>query len=100
METAPDLSTEQVYAQLQANVEANPIIFGAAMAFDPETVESDDLYCPFVWRGVEGIERMNIGRDDVDWFGEEQWQWWHRVRESGEAVWTDPYFDEGAGETR
>ena len=98
MERVPDLAEDKLFAQLQANVELNPLVYGSAMAFDPTRVESSDLYCPYVWRDDGGMQRMNIGRGDINWYEEERWQWWHSVRATGAPVWTDPYYDAGAGE--
>ncbi|MHC5113867.1 MAG: SpoIIE family protein phosphatase [Planctomycetota bacterium] len=101
LEAAPDLSEEQIYAQLRSNVLQNPAVYGAALAFEPGTFRpGDELVCPYVYRGPDGgdVEQMNIGREDLDWYGEEKWQWWHVPKATGRGVWTDPYFDEGAGE--
>ena len=98
METEPDLSEAQIYDLLAANVRLNPLIYGAAMAFEPGTFKrGDTLFCPYVFQGPAGLESMDLTRDVVDWFGDEKWQWWHLPRQSGAALWTDPYFDEGAG---
>jgi sigma-B regulation protein RsbU (phosphoserine phosphatase) len=98
MEIEPDLSEAQIYAQLSANVGQNPVIYGAAMAFEPGTFTPDDsLYCPYVHRGPGGLVRMNITREVYDWYGDERWQWWHLPKETGRGAWSDPYFDEGAG---
>jgi len=98
IETDPDLSEAQIYAQLRANVLQNPLIYGAAMAFEPGTFKTGDtLFCPYVFRTDEGLEAKDLTRDVVDWFGDEKWQWWHLPRQSSKGEWTDPYFDEGAG---
>ena len=98
METADDLSERQIFAQLSANTRQNPSIYGAAMAFEPGTrTEGDELYCPYVHRQEDGINEMFISREVYDWYADEQWQWWHLPKKSGAGAWTDPYFDEGAG---
>ena len=98
MENSPPLSIEQVYAQLTANTLANPAVYGAAMAFEPTSTDrTRDLICPYVYRGPDTIDRLNIGRDVYDWHADEQWQWWHLPKKLGHGAWCDPYFDEGAG---
>jgi sigma-B regulation protein RsbU (phosphoserine phosphatase) len=98
METAPDLSEAQIFEQLSANVDQNPVVYGAAIAFEPGSYKRDDsLFCPYVYRGQAGLERMDITRDVLDWYDDETWQWWHRAKGSNRGIWTDPYFDEGAG---
>jgi sigma-B regulation protein RsbU (phosphoserine phosphatase) len=98
METRPDLTEAEIFAQLTANTLQNPVIYGAAMAFEPGTHKTgDELFCPYVYRGPDGLEEMDITRDVFDWYVDEKWQWWHIPKRSGRGVWTDPYFDEGAG---
>ena len=98
LETAPDLSEAQLFAQLRANILQNPVLYGAAVAFEPGQFKADDsLFCPYVFRGPDGIDEMNITREVYDWYGDERWQWWHLAKRAGHGVWIDPYFDEGAG---
>jgi sigma-B regulation protein RsbU (phosphoserine phosphatase) len=98
MESEPDLGEAQIYAQLRANTLQNPAVYGAAMAFEPGSYKTGDvLFCPYVYRGPDAVEAMDITRDVFDWYVEEKWQWWHIPKRTGAGVWTDPYFDEGAG---
>jgi HD-GYP domain-containing protein (c-di-GMP phosphodiesterase class II) len=98
MESAPEWTEEQIVAQLRSNVLQDDAIFGAAMAFEPGEFKSgDELFCPYVFRSCDALESMNITRDVYDWYSDAQWQWWRRPKESGAAAWTDPYFDQGAG---
>ena len=98
IETDPDLTEEQLFAQLRANTELNPLVYGAAIAFEPGTFKAGDtLFCPYVYRGPDGLVAMDITRDVMDWYGDDKWQWWHLAKRTGKALWTDPYFDDGAG---
>ena len=99
MEQTPDLPADAIDAQLGANVRQDPVIYGAAMAFDPTVrpLNGDDLFCPYVCRDGDGLRRMNIGRDAYDWFGDPQWTWFRDPIARGAPVWSAPYFDEGAG---
>ena len=98
IETVPDLSEPQIYEQLRSNVRQNPVVYGAALAFEPGTFKTGDtLVCPYVYRGRTDLEAMDITRDVFDWYADEKWQWWHVPKRTGEGSWTDPYFDEGAG---
>ena len=57
VETEPDLKEPQLFAQLRANVNQNPDVYGAAMAFEPGLYKTDDsLFCPYVYRGADRIE--------------------------------------------
>ncbi len=98
METAPDLAERQIYTQLRANVAQVPAIYGAAMAFEPGSYKTDDsLYSPYVHRDGQAMTEMNITREVYDRYGDEQWEWFRLPKRLERGVWTDPYFDEGAG---
>ena len=98
VEDNPDLNEQQIFRQLQSIIGLDPVVYGAAMAFEPGTFKSDDsLFCPYVYRDRDELRRMNISRDVYDWYRDETWQWWHAPKNTGRGSWTDPYFDEGAG---
>ena len=96
LEIAPDLSQEQIYAQLRNNVINNPLIYGSAVAFEPGTVAGRRLYAPYVHRTGDSIEQLDISVDGYD-YTRPRWQWWHGPRSTKAPFWSDPYFDEGAG---
>ncbi len=61
MESQPDPSQEAIFEQLRSNTLQNPVVYGAAMAFEPGTYTSgDELFCPYVFRGPDGLETMNL----------------------------------------
>ncbi|MCB9848921.1 MAG: SpoIIE family protein phosphatase [Phycisphaeraceae bacterium] len=94
----PGLSEEQIFELLESNVRQNDAIYGAAMAFEPgERDSGGDLYSPYVHRDGEALRRMNIGRGVYDWYRDSRYQWWGRAKQEDRGIWTDPYFDEGAG---
>ncbi|RKX33919.1 MAG: hypothetical protein DRP71_08765 [Verrucomicrobia bacterium] len=98
MEATDDLGEEALYAILRSNVSRNRRVYGAAIAFEPKTLFSDDrLFCPYVHRDGDDLRQMDINREVLDWYEEDRWQWWHRAKEAGHGIWTDPYFDQGAG---
>ncbi len=90
------LTVEQLSHQLQSNVSAHPLIYGAAIAFAPHTFENRDRFAPYVFRDGDQLSEIDIGVDGYDYTAP-QWQWWHAPRKLGQGVWTEPYFDEGAG---
>ncbi len=96
VETHPGISEEQVYAQLRANVGRNELVYGAALAFDRNSYEGRELFSPYVFRGDDGLEQIEIGAEAYD-YTDPQWQWWSAPRDAGRGIWTEPYFDEGAG---
>ena len=80
------------------NVSDNPLIYGAAIAFEPFSFHEDKrLFAPYVHQSADNLAAIDIGEDSYD-YSDGNWEWYSAVRKSGEAVWTEPYFDEGAGD--
>ncbi len=100
----PNLLDNQVYGLLRGNVKLNRRIYGAAMAFEPgkeprDVAKESRLHSPYVFENRErdGLSEMNITEAEYDWYNDPQWEWWHRPKTEKKGIWTDPYFDEGAG---
>ncbi len=97
-ESVGELTEEEIYSVLESNVTLNRRVYASAMAFEPGSYPTEEpLFAPYVYEGAQGPVRMNIGIDVLDWYGDSKWQWWHGPKASLQPVWTDPYFDEGAG---
>ncbi len=98
MESADRLTDEEVYRQLEKNVGQMDLIYGACAAFEPGTRKPEgELFAPYVCRNANGLRRVNIDRSVYDWFGDPQYTWYSKPKQLGHGVWSDPYFDEGAG---
>jgi signal transduction histidine kinase/HPt (histidine-containing phosphotransfer) domain-containing protein/FixJ family two-component response regulator len=89
-------SEAEINALLQRNVAANPLIYGAAIAFEPNVFKGHRLFSPYAFRAGTGVKVMDIAREAYD-YTQPQWEWYARPKERGASVWTEPYFDEGAG---
>jgi sigma-B regulation protein RsbU (phosphoserine phosphatase) len=98
MEAAPEVSDEQVFEMLSANVMQTGLVYGACMAFEPGTRRpADTLFAPYVCREGDGLRRMNIDETVYDWYRDPRFTWYTQPKALGQAVWSAPYFDEGAG---
>ncbi len=116
LEVHPDPTESQLYEQLRGNVESNPLIYGSCAAFEPRAMDrtpgdaspsalpvapaprprpNPDLFCPYVYRGDGGLLRMDVA-DAYDYL-DPRWEWYRVPRQTGRAFWTEPFFDEGAG---
>ncbi len=97
IETCPEVTEEQIYAQLKANVSQKELIYGAAMAFEPGTFQGHDLFAPYVCRDGDGFAKMELAADSYD-YTQPEWTWYGVPREEKKPSWTEPYFDKGAGD--
>ncbi|MBN1516413.1 PAS domain S-box protein [Candidatus Sumerlaeota bacterium] len=97
LENNPNIWSDSIYQMLRSNIEKNESIYGSAVAFEPYSYRSDRrLFCPYVYRKGDGLAQMDIGADAYDYTLLE-WEWYSAPRSTLDSIWTDPYFDEGAG---
>ena len=88
---------DELYGLLYSNVAENPLVYGAAIAFTPFSFNADQrLFSPYVYGEGTDLTSIDIGMDSYDYTNGD-WEWYSGVLNSGEAHWTEPYFDEGAG---
>ena len=97
MSQEEDFSDDELYGLLYRNVADNPLVYGAAIAYAPFTHNPDTrLYSPYVFGQGIDLQAIDIGADSYD-YTDGSWEWYSGVLESGRGLWTEPYFDEGAG---
>ncbi len=77
-------------------LQTNPEIFGSAVAYEPYTFDKKSLYSsPYICRGkYGGLVPSFLGSEEYQYFF---WDWYQIPKELGKPVWSEPYFDEGAG---
>ncbi len=98
MKTVGPLPDEKVYQQLERDVAQSQLVYGAAMAFEPGAVKPADLlFAPYVCRQGESFRRINIDRSVYDWYRDPNYTWYTAPKKAGRGLWSDPYFDQGAG---
>jgi len=92
-----DYTKEELLNLLRQEVANNPEIFGAALAFEPYYYDKSRKYCsPYFYREGDSVKFKYIGDDQYDYFSMD----WYKVpKEMGISVWSEPYFDDGAGNT-
>ena len=92
------LSEEEIYNLLHSNLLRNSRIYGSAIAFEPYKHESQQrLFSPYAYKQGDVIRIMDIAERAYD-YTKPQYEWFVRTRETRQPVWTEPYFDEGAGD--
>ncbi|MBL7151920.1 MAG: SpoIIE family protein phosphatase [Candidatus Omnitrophica bacterium] len=86
---------EEILSFLSSVVEGNSDIYGSTIAFEPYAFRKDALYfAPYFCKSGEGLKFTYIGSDNYRYF---EWDWYKAPKELGRPVWTEPYYDEGAG---
>lgn len=97
MDTNPVIIENQIYDFLKANIQLESLVYGSAVAFEPGTAPyGKQLSSPYVWkdRKTQSIQRIDIGQDAYNY---QDWDWYKLPKQQNHPVWTEPYFDEGAG---
>lgn len=91
----PDLGRRDPWTILEKNVAQNRLVYGSALAWIPDA-EHPEPASPFVFRPQDGgTRRIDIAREAYDY---RQSDWFTLPIEQGTSIWTEPYFDEGAGD--
>ena len=94
--TCEDLTEEEIYRLLENGVGQDRLIYGAAMGFVAGGFADREAFCPYVHRDGERLQRLDIATA-YDYLNAPDAEWWRPPVETGESMWTEPYFDEGAG---
>ncbi len=91
-----DINETAAFEILRSNVASNPLVFGAALAFEPGEFSGRQLFGPYVYRQGKDLKEIVSTELDYD-YTQPEWDWWHLPRKALTGVWTEPYFDEGGG---
>jgi len=89
------LSETDFYAILRANLQNNPLIYGAAIAFEPGVFEDRARFSPYVYRHHGNLSEIDIA-NSYDYRAPDM-AWYVIPRDRRKALWSEPYFDDGAG---
>lgn len=86
----------ELQKQLIDLLQTNPEIFGSAVAYEPYAFDGKSQYsAPYICRGpYGGLVPSFLGSDEYQYFSLD---WYQIPKELGKPVWSEPYFDEGAG---
>ena len=88
---------QQLHSLLRTTVENNPEIYGSTIAFEPFAFSAKSrLYAPYYYRekGKIALSHREKSYFDIPYL---YWDWYQIPRELGKLEWSEPYFDEGAG---
>jgi sigma-B regulation protein RsbU (phosphoserine phosphatase) len=90
-------SEQELLSLIRTTVENNPEIYGSGVAFEPYAFSTASrLYAPYYYRekGKIAFSRLEKSYQYVPYL---YWDWYQIPRELGKLEWSEPYFDEGAG---
>jgi sigma-B regulation protein RsbU (phosphoserine phosphatase) len=83
---------DDIIRLLRAVVQHNSEIYGATIAFEPYSFDPSQLhFAPYVYKCTDGIKLMYI---PYEYF---YWDWYQIPKELNHPIWSEPYYDEGAG---
>ena len=93
----PINDTTSQYAYLKNNLMQNKLIFGSAIAYEKTYSPTNELFAPYVYRNKEELKQIEIAKDSYD-YTESKWEWYQGPKNNMEGFWSEPYFDENAGD--
>jgi serine phosphatase RsbU (regulator of sigma subunit) len=97
LQTYHSTKAEDIFKLLKLHVEHNPLIYGAWVIYAPYQFDQQKkLFAPYVFRQGKIIKQMDVAIDGYD-YTDGSHEFWTKPVTTGMGVWTEPYFDEGAG---
>jgi len=88
-------SEAEINRILRLEVENNPEIYGATIAYEPYYLNSTKkYYAPYYYRNKKEIDFKYIGNEQYDYF---TMDWYQIPKELNRPLWSEPYYDEGGG---
>jgi sigma-B regulation protein RsbU (phosphoserine phosphatase) len=100
LETREFDTPDKIEAFLKQVVEKTPEIYGSCIAFKPNGLGTDEeMYAPYYYHGPKPEAPPIFKQLASPEYHYTQWDWYRQPRDEGRALWTEPYYDEGGGET-
>ncbi len=92
-------SEQQLHSLIRTTVAGNAGIYGSCVAYEPYAFSrTNRLYAPYYYRenGKIKLIRLETAYKNLPYL---YWDWYQIPRELGKSEWSEPYFDEGGGNT-
>lgn len=91
----PTANENSIPEMLRFVLSNKPEVYGSAIAFAPYAFEPGiKSYAPYRYRVGDEYVYKDLGEEEYDYFSQE---WYTSARDSGQAVWSEPYLDVGGG---
>jgi sigma-B regulation protein RsbU (phosphoserine phosphatase) len=95
--TKADISEQQIKDSIRAFLKINPDIYGMTVALEPRVLHQDiGEFSPYYYRDGDEPGYADLAADDYRYL---LWDWYNQPKASGDPVWTEPYYDDGGGNT-
>ncbi|RLD11673.1 MAG: serine/threonine protein phosphatase [Chlamydiae bacterium] len=90
-----DINQYDITNLLKVIVSYNSNIYGATIAYEPYAFKYDSYYfAPYLCKNNNNESFSNLGTTNYNYFN---WDWYKLPKKLGKPVWSEPYFDKGAG---
>lgn len=97
LESKPEISEEELKNFMKEMLSRNPEVYGTCVAFEPFSILTDQFYyAPYFYQKEGKTTFVQLGNEEYNYF---TWDWYRLPKKANKALWTEPYFDLGGGET-
>lgn len=97
MEISPKRNEEILNRYLGGVVASKDFIYGSCIAFEPFTFDpGKELVAPYFYWKDGRPEFVQLGNPEYNY---PRWDWYRLPKQADRPLWSEPYFDEGGGET-
>jgi sigma-B regulation protein RsbU (phosphoserine phosphatase) len=90
-------TTADLEIYLREVLKRSPESYGSCIAFEPHSFDpARQYYAPYYYWMDGEPQFVQLGNPEYNYF---KWDWYKLPKEAGRALWSEPYFDEGGGNT-
>lgn len=93
----PNINSDEVLRIVRDFVVHDPNVFGTCLAFEPYSYNPENYWHAFyAFEKKKKLTTRILGSESYDYF---KMDWYRLPKLLNHPIWTDPYFDKGAGDT-
>jgi sigma-B regulation protein RsbU (phosphoserine phosphatase) len=97
VESGKYTSPADLETYLRDALKRSPESYGSCIAFEARSFDPmREFYAPYYYWMDGEPQFVQLGNPEYNYF---KWDWYRLPKEAGRALWTEPYFDEGGGNT-
>ncbi len=93
--TATTPNPEELVQLLRQLLAEKPGVYGMALALEPGTLSTAAQFAPYVFRDGNTMRTSSLATQDYDYPNQ---PWYRRAVDRKQALWSEPYYDEGGGD--